>query len=190
MVRVYKLTCDYCFRVVEQDTNKFPSGWQWSQIILNPVQHICPECLDEGKGKSADRHWKNGGQQKGKVMKSPNEISRGQQSLQPMKLTPRQAAELQSNLDAGTARPKIKIKGIHVQRAKATISRLWNSWCAPPGEETPLYWTPPTPSKDDPKCHEMGSHFQVWGFVGIIIVALLICYFTNTYPWINGVFKL
>ncbi len=47
----------------------------------------------------------------------------------------------------------------------------------------------PTPSKDDPKCYELGTHFNMWTACGIVVVALIICYFTNTYPWINGVLK-
>ena len=76
-----------------------------------------------------------------------------------------------------------------IQRAKTTVSRLWNSWCAPQREDTPLYWTPPTPSKDDSKWHELGAHFNLWTACGIVVVALVICYFTESYPWINGVFE-
>ncbi len=47
-----------------------------------------------------------------------------------------------------------------------------------------------TPSQNDPKWHEPGAHFNVWTFGGIVVVALVICYFTETYPWINGIFKL
>lgn len=45
-------------------------------------------------------------------------------------------------------------------------------------------------NSDDPKWNELDTHFNVWTFGGIVVVALIICYFTNTYPWINGVFKL
>ncbi len=88
-------------------------------------------------------------------------LSRGEESLQPMDLTPGQATELQSNLDAGTARPKIAIKKIPMN----------------------------TPSQDDPKCHELGTHFNLWTACGIVVVALIVCYFTESYPWINGVLK-
>lgn len=46
-----------------------------------------------------------------------------------------------------------------------------------------------TPSKDDPTRHELGTHFNLWTACGIVVVALVICYFTNTYPWIDGVLK-
>lgn len=41
-----------------------------------------------------------------------------------------------------------------------------------------------------PKWHQLGPHFNIWTLGGIVVVAILICYFTNTYPWIDGIFKL
>lgn len=57
--RIFQFSCDYCELVVEKVTNKFPSGWKWSQIMLHPVKHICGGCRAVGHDPS--RNWKDGG---------------------------------------------------------------------------------------------------------------------------------
>lgn len=57
--RIFQFSCDYCEHVIEKPTNKFPSGWKYSQILLERVNHICGTCVAEGLGE--DRRWKEGG---------------------------------------------------------------------------------------------------------------------------------
>ena len=98
---------------------------------------IRPDCLKAGK--AADRNWKDGGQQKDKVMKkNPN----------PKKVVEAEAARGQAI-------------------AQRALDQVYT-----------------------PRWYQFGPHFNIWTLGSMIAIALLICYCTNTYPWINGVFKL